>query len=114
MRMATPQISSHRYSRDEMANEDRLPSERMEHWLREHHGSPPEAFCSEDKEEQHTKSEIRTCIPHFAPRVLSARGRATLFWSTKAAVRFEPQGPWKLVSPDWLGAMRFDELDTTR
>jgi hypothetical protein len=57
---------------------------------------------------------IITCIPHFAPRVLSARGCATLFWSTKAAVRFEPQGPWKLVSPDWLGAMRFDELDTTR
>src|SRR6266571_3918063 len=58
MRMPTPQISSHRYSRDEMTNEDRLPSERMEHGLREHHSSPHEAAYSEDKEEQHTKSEI--------------------------------------------------------
>jgi len=56
--MATPQISSHRSNREEMTNEDRLPSECTEHWLRDHYGSPQETFCREDKEEQHTKSEI--------------------------------------------------------
>src|SRR5262249_59277457 len=58
MRMATPQIASHRSSREEMAQEDRPPRERMEHGLREHHRSPHEAVCSEDKAEQHPKAEI--------------------------------------------------------
>src|SRR5262245_25308595 len=35
-RMPTPQIASHRDSRDEIAHEDRPPRERMEHGLREH------------------------------------------------------------------------------
>src|SRR5438067_1510702 len=56
--MPTPQISSHSHGREEITNEDRLPSERMQHWLREHHVFSQEPDFKEDKEEQHTKAEI--------------------------------------------------------
>src|SRR5215831_17168970 len=65
MRMPTPQIASHRASRDEMAQQDRLPGERMEHGLREHHSSPHETFGREDKAEQHPKAEIGIVLGQY-------------------------------------------------
>src|SRR5262249_35703701 len=58
MRMPPPQIASHRDSREEIAHEDRRPRERMQHGLCEHHGSPHEGSCQEDKAEQHPKAKI--------------------------------------------------------
>src|SRR5262245_55490033 len=56
--MPTPQISPHSHNRQEVTNEDRLPSQSMEYALREHHGSSQEKAFKEDKEKQHTKSVI--------------------------------------------------------
>src|SRR5215831_3695965 len=58
MCMPPPQIASYRDSREEIANEDRRPRERMQHGLCEHHGSPYKTSCREDKEKQHAKAEI--------------------------------------------------------
>src|SRR5215831_3591491 len=73
LRMPTPQIASHRSKRDEMAKEDRRPRERLEHGLCDHHGSPHEAFCREDKEEQHPKAEIGIVLGQYQER----RGQGT-------------------------------------